>query len=56
MDERRPSTRGFAVLFSNGAPAWMKLITTFPLERYDTLSFRLRMPPYVCETRRSYYD
>jgi hypothetical protein len=34
----------------------MKLTTTFPLERYDILSLRLRMPQGVFETRQSYYD
>ena len=24
---------------SNGAPAWMKLITTFPLERYEIAAY-----------------
>jgi hypothetical protein len=26
-----------------GAPAWMKLITTFPLEHYDIPTFGLRL-------------
>src|SRR6266436_1264482 len=43
-------------LSRSGAPARMKLITTFPLERYDILALRLRMPPRAFGTRQSYYD
>jgi hypothetical protein len=39
-----------------GAPALMKLITTFPLERDDIPAFGLRMSPRVSEARQSYYD
>jgi hypothetical protein len=35
----------FAVLYASGAPAWMKLITTFPLGRYDILAFSPPPPP-----------
>jgi hypothetical protein len=34
----------------------MKLITTFPRERYDIPTFGPRMPPRASETRQSYYD
>lgn len=34
----------------------MKLITTSPLERYDILTFGLRVPPRAAEARQSYYD
>lgn len=40
----------------NGAPALMKLITTFPLQRYDIPTFGLRMPLRASEARRGYYD
>ena len=34
----------------------MKLITTFPLERYDILASSLRIPPCVSENRQGCYD
>jgi hypothetical protein len=39
-----------------GVPALMKLITTFPLERYDIPAIGLRMQPRASETRQSYYS
>jgi hypothetical protein len=39
-----------------GAPAWMKPITTSPLERYDISTFGLRAPPRAPGARQSYYD
>jgi hypothetical protein len=39
-----------------GAPAWMKLITTLPLERYDIPTFGPRMSPRALEARQSHYD
>lgn len=40
----------------SGAPAWMKLITTFPLEHYDIPAFGQRARPGTSEVRQSYYD
>jgi hypothetical protein len=40
----------------DGAPAWMKLITTFPLGRYDILPSSLRIPPCVSENCQGCYD
>jgi len=37
-------------------PAWTKLITTFPPERYDILAFGLRLPPRASEAGQNYYD
>jgi len=34
----------------------MKLITTFPLERYDIPAVGLQVPPEASEARQSYYD
>lgn len=34
----------------------MKLITTFPLERYDIPAFGPRVRPETSEARQSYYD
>jgi hypothetical protein len=34
----------------------MKLITTFPLERYDIPTLGLRVSPAASEGRQSYYD
>ena len=34
----------------------MKLITTFPLERYDIPAFGQRARPGTSEARQSYYD
>jgi hypothetical protein len=34
----------------------MKLITTFPLERYDISVFGLRAPPRASEARQNYDD
>lgn len=39
-----------------GAPAWMKLITTFPLEHYDIPTFEPRAPPQASGARQSCYD
>ena len=39
-----------------GVPALMKLITTFPLERYDIPAFGQRARPGTSEARQSYYD
>ena len=39
-----------------GALALMKVITTYPLQRYDILAFGLRTPPCASEHRHSYYD
>ena len=40
----------------NGAPAWMKLITTSPLEHYDISALGLRLYPKVASSRPSHYD
>lgn len=40
----------------SGAPALMKLITTFPREPYDILTFGLQRPPSASGARQSYYD
>jgi len=34
----------------------MKLITTFPLEHYDNLTFGPLMPPRASKTHQSYSD
>jgi hypothetical protein len=40
----------------NGAPAWMKLITTLLLECYEILSFGPQTPPGAANARQSHYD
>jgi hypothetical protein len=53
---RKTAGLGVPVLYRCGAPAWMKLITTFPLERYDTPAFEPQTPPRSSKARRSHYD
>jgi hypothetical protein len=39
-----------------GAPAWMKPITTFPLEHYDIATFGPQTPPRASAARRTNYE
>jgi hypothetical protein len=47
---------GVRSLYRNGAPAWMKLITTFPLGRYDITAVNPQMLPWASEARQYRYE